>query len=62
MLNITTRREVSELEARGLVSLVVKLIPSAEESLSEALKNSIVGGLASGGVLAAGNAVGGNNR
>ena len=56
------KRDLEELEARGLGSLLGKLIPSAEESLSKVLKNSIVGGLASGGVLAAGDAASGNNK
>lgn len=56
------KRALEELEARGLGSLLGKLIPSAEESLSKVLKNSIVGGLASGGVVAAGSAASGNNK
>ena len=56
------RRALEELEARGLGSLLGKLIPSATESVSKVLKNSIVGGLASGGVLAAGEALLGNDK
>ncbi|THH14329.1 hypothetical protein EW146_g5984 [Bondarzewia mesenterica] len=57
-----TRRALEELDARGFGSILGKLIPSAEQDLTTVLKNSVLGGLASGGVVAAGNSILGNSN
>ena len=63
MLNITTRRKVSELEARASIgSALGKILPQATDDIATVLKNSIIGGLTGGAAVAAGNAVLGNNK
>ncbi|KAJ6615629.1 hypothetical protein B0H10DRAFT_2040330 [Mycena sp. CBHHK59/15] len=55
-------RELSPLEARGIASILEKLVGAGAESLESVLKKAILGGVASGVAVEGVNAVAGQRR